>query len=63
MIRNKHGEFYKKINRNLDLRFVKYFKVISVLNYIDKVLEKLVAKSLSDFSKNFMKLQSGQIKT
>ena len=45
-----------------DLTLVKSYKVISLLNYMGKVLEKVVSKQLSHFSKNFMKLYQDQMR-
>lgn len=43
------------------MTLVKSYRVISLLNCMGKVLEKVVAEQLSHFSENFMKLHQGQM--
>ena len=48
-------------NTKQDKSLVKFYRVISLLNYINKLLEKVVAKELSLFCKANLKLHKGQI--
>lgn len=49
----------KKEKQNLTL--VKSFRIISLLNYISKILEKIIVEQLSQLLENFLKLHLGQI--
>lgn len=40
---------------------VKPYRVISLLNCMGKVLEKVIAEQLSELSENFLKLHQGQM--
>ena len=42
--------------RKRDLTLVKSYRVISLLNCMGKLVEKVVAEQLSQFSENFLKL-------
>ena len=44
-----------------DLTLVKSYRVISLLNCMGKVLEKVIAEQLSQLSENFLKLHPGQM--
>ena len=44
-----------------DLTLVKSYRVISLLNFIGKLVEKVIAEQLSQLSENFLKLHQGQI--
>lgn len=48
--------------RKQDFRLVRSQQVISLLNYIGKVVNKIVAKKLSHYDKDYFKLHPGQIK-
>ena len=45
----------------LDVRLVKSYKKISLLNYIGKLLEKVVAEQLLQLLENVLKLYQGQM--
>lgn len=40
---------------------IKSYQIISLLNYLSKVIEKLIANQLSQFCENFEKLYKGQM--
>ena len=44
-----------------DLTLVKSYRVISLLNCMGKLVEKVIAEQLSQFSENFLKLHQGQM--
>lgn len=44
-----------------DLILVKSYRVISLLNCMGKVLEKVIAEQLSQLSENLLKLHQGQM--
>lgn len=41
---------------------VKSYGVISLLNYMGKLVEKMIAEHLSQFSENILKQHQGQIR-
>ena len=47
--------------RKRDFGLVKSYWVISLLNCVGKVVEKVVAKELSQYCENYFKLHLGQI--
>ena len=44
-----------------DWTLIKSYRVISLLNCMGKVLEKVIAEQLSELSENFQKLHQGQV--
>lgn len=50
----------EKLNKG-DRMLVKSYRVISVLNYLGKVVEKLVAEKLWEFCEAYGKLHKGQM--
>lgn len=44
-----------------DLTLVNFYRVISLLNCIGKLVEKVIAEQLSQLSKNFLKLHQKQM--
>lgn len=50
----------KKVGKR-DLTLVKSYRIISLLNCMDKVLEKVIAEQLSQLLENFLKLHQGQM--
>lgn len=58
--RYARGVLIEKPNKR-DRSLVKSYRVISLLNCLGKVIEKLVADQLSQFCENFGKLYKGQI--
>lgn len=51
----------KKGNK-CDKSLVKFYRVISLLNCIKKLVEKVVAEKLSQFCETYPKLHKGQIR-
>lgn len=49
-------------NNKRDKSLVKSYRVISLLNYISKLLEKVVVEELALFCKANLKLHKGQIR-
>ncbi len=59
--RNARGVLIEKPNKR-DCTLTKFYRVISLLNYLGKVVEKLVAEQLSQFCKKFRKLHKEQMR-
>lgn len=55
-----HGILLKKRGKR-DLTLVKSYRVITLLNFMGKLVEKVIAEQLSQFSDNFLKLHQVQM--
>lgn len=53
--------FFKK-ERKWDFGLVKFYQVISLLNYISKVIKKVVAKKHFQYCEDYLKLYLGQMR-
>ena len=57
----KAREILLEKGRKRDLSLVRSYRVISLLNCMGKVVEKVVANQLLDYCKTYIKLYSGQM--
>lgn len=64
MLRNKNKlkVFCFRKEEKQDLILVKSYGIFSLLNYMDKVLEKIIAQLLLQLSEYFLKLYAGWIR-